>query len=83
MKVLKHWSVNLFRGLSAMFLAILLLINGQQSIQSFTQFLGIFWLIIGVTYLMNAKEDRKLKPLMLALGMLTMLGGCLRSVGHF
>ena len=75
MKILKHWSVNLIRGLSAILLAILLLINGQGSIQRFTQFLGIFWLIIGVTYLMNAREDQKLKPLMLALGVLTMLGG--------
>ena len=75
MKVIKHWSVNLIRGLSAMLLAILLLINGQGSIQRFTQFLGIFWLIIGLTYLMNAREDRKLKPLMLALGMLTLFGG--------
>ncbi len=58
-----------------MLLAILLLINGQGSIQRFTQFLGIFWLIIGLTYLMNAREDRKLKPLMLTLGVLTMLGG--------
>jgi len=77
MKILKHWSVNLIRGLSALFLATLLLINGQQSIESFTKFLGIFWLIIGVTYLMNAREDQKLKPLMLALGVLTMLGGLL------
>jgi len=77
MKILKHWSVNLIRGLSALFLATLLLINGQQSIESFTKFLGIFWLIIGLTYLMNAREDRKLKPLMLALGVLTMLGGLL------
>jgi len=77
MKILKHWSVNLIRGLSAMMLAILLVINGQGSIQSFTKFLGIFWLIIGLTYLMNAREDRKLKPLMLALGVLTMLGGLL------
>jgi uncharacterized membrane protein HdeD (DUF308 family) len=75
MKILKHWSVNLIRGLSAILLAILLLINGQQSIQSFTQFLGIFWLIIGVTYLINAREDRKLKPLMLTLGLLTIFGG--------
>ena len=75
MKVIKHWSVNLIRGLSAMLLAILLLINGQQSIQRFTQFLGIFWLIVGLTYLINAREDRKLKPLMLALGAITMLGG--------
>ena len=65
MKILKHWSVNLIRGLSALMLAMLLLINGQGSIQSFTQFLGIFWLIIGLTYLMNAREDQKLKPLML------------------
>ena len=75
MKILRHWSVNLIRGLSAILLAILLLINGQQSIQSFTQFLGIFWLIIGVTYLINAREDRKLKPLMLTLGLLTIFGG--------
>ena len=75
MKILKHWSVNLIRGLSALMLAMLLLINGQGSIQSFTQFLGIFWLIIGLTYLMNAREDQKLKPLMLTLGVLTMLGG--------
>jgi len=75
MRILKHWSVNLIRGLSAISLAVLLLINGQGSIQRFTQFLGIFWLIIGLTYLMNAREDRKLKPLMLALGVLTILGG--------
>lgn len=75
MRILRHWSVNLIRGVGAMLLAILLLINGQQSIQRFTQFMGIFWLVIGATYLMNAREDRKLKPLMLALGMLTMLGG--------
>ena len=75
MKILKHWSVNLIRGLSALMLAILLVINGQGSIQSFTKFLGIFWLIIGLTYLMNAREDQKLKPLMLTLGVLTMLGG--------
>jgi uncharacterized membrane protein HdeD (DUF308 family) len=75
MKVIKHWSVNLIRGLSAMLLAILLLINGQGSIQHFTQFLGIFWLIIGLTYLINAREDRKLKPLMLALGVVTIFGG--------
>ena len=75
MKVIKHWSVYLIRGLSAMLLAILLLINGQGSIQRFTQFLGIFWLIIGLTYLINAREDRKLKPLMLALGVVTILGG--------
>ena len=75
MRMLKHWSVNLIRGLSTILLAILLLINGQQSIQSFTQFLGIFWLMIGVTYLINAREDRKLKPLMLTLGVLTILGG--------
>ena len=75
MKILKHWSVNLIRGLSAMLLAILLLINGQQSIQRFTQFLGIFWLIIGLTYLINAREDKKLKPLMVTLGGLTIYGG--------
>lgn len=75
MKILKHWSVNLIRGVGAILLAILLLINGQQSIQRFTQFLGIFWLIIGATYLINAREDRNLKPLMLALGVLTILGG--------
>ena len=75
MKILKHWSVNLIRGLSALMLAMLLLINGQGSIQSFTQFLGIFWLIIGLTYLLNAREDQKLKPLMLALGVLTIFGG--------
>ena len=75
MKVIKHWSVNLIRGLSAIMLAILLLINGQGSIQRFTQFLGIFWLIIGLTYLMNAREDQKLKPLMVTLGLLTILGG--------
>jgi uncharacterized membrane protein HdeD (DUF308 family) len=75
MKILKHWSVNLIRGLSAILLALLLLINGQQSIQSFTKFLGIFWLIIGVTYLINAREDKKLKPLMVTLGVLTILGG--------
>jgi uncharacterized membrane protein HdeD (DUF308 family) len=74
MKVIKHWSVNLIRGLSAILLAILLLLNGQGSIQPFTQFLGIFWLIIGLTYLINAREDRKLRPLMLALGVLTILG---------
>ena len=67
--------MSLVRGLGALLLAILLLINGQQSIQRFTQFLGIFWLIIGTTYLMNAREDQKLKPLMLAVGMLTLLGG--------
>jgi uncharacterized membrane protein HdeD (DUF308 family) len=77
MKILQHWSVNLIRGLSAISLAVLLLINGQQSVQSFTQFLGIFWLIIGLTYLMNAREDRRLKPLMVTLGVLTMLGGLL------
>ena len=75
MKVIGHWSVNLIRGLSAMLLAILLLINGQGSIQRFTQFLGIFWLIIGLTYLINMQEDRKLKPLMLVLGVVTILGG--------
>jgi uncharacterized membrane protein HdeD (DUF308 family) len=75
MKVIKHWSVNLIRGLSAMLLAILLLINGQGSIQRFTQFLGIFWLIIGLTYLINAREDQKLRPLMVTLGVLTILGG--------
>ena len=75
MKILKHWSVNLIRGICAILLAILLLLNGQQSIQSFTQFLGIFWLITGGTYLINAREDRKLKPLMLALGVLTIFGG--------
>ena len=75
MKILEHWSVNLIRGLSAMLLAILLLINGQGSIQRFTQFLGLFWLIIGVTYLMNAREDRKLRALMVTLGVLTILGG--------
>jgi uncharacterized membrane protein HdeD (DUF308 family) len=75
MKILKHWSVNLIRGLSAILLALLLLINGQQSIQNFTKFLGIFWLIIGVTYLINAREDKKLKPLMVTLGVLTILGG--------
>ncbi len=75
MRILKHWSVNLIRGLSAILLAILLLLNGQQSIQRFTQFLGIFWLIIGVTYFINAREDKKLKPLMVILGVLTMLGG--------
>jgi len=75
MKVIKHWSVNLIRGLSAILLAILLLFNGQGSIQRFTQFLGIFWLIIGLTYLVNAREDQKLRPLMLTLGVLTILGG--------
>jgi uncharacterized membrane protein HdeD (DUF308 family) len=75
MKVIKHWSVNLIRGLSALLLAILLLINGQGSIQRFTQFLGISWLIIGLTYLMNARENKKLKPLMVTLGVLTILGG--------
>jgi uncharacterized membrane protein HdeD (DUF308 family) len=75
MKVIRHWSVNLIRGLSAMLLAILLLINGQASIQRFTQFLGIFWLIIGLTYLINSREDRKLKPLMVTLGVMTILGG--------
>jgi uncharacterized membrane protein HdeD (DUF308 family) len=75
MKVIRHWSVNLIRGLSAIMLAILLLVNGQGSIQRFTQFLGIFWLIIGLTYLMNAREDRKLKPLMVTLGLLTIIGG--------
>jgi uncharacterized membrane protein HdeD (DUF308 family) len=75
MKMLKHWSINLIRGLSAISLAALLLINGQQSVQRFTQFLGIFWLIIGLTYLMNAREDQKLKPLMVSLGVLTMFGG--------
>ena len=75
MKILKHWSVNLIRGLSTMLLAILLLINGQQSVQSFTRFLGVFWLIIGLTYLISAGENRKLKPLMQAIGVLTMLGG--------
>ena len=75
MKILKHWSVNLIRGVGAILLAILLLINGQQSIQRFTQFLGIFWLIIGLTYLINARADRKLKPLMLTIGLLTIFGG--------
>jgi uncharacterized membrane protein HdeD (DUF308 family) len=75
MKLFKHWSVNLIRGLGAILLAILLLINGQQSIQRFTQFLGIFWLIIGLTYLINAREDRRLKPMMLILGVLTIFGG--------
>ena len=75
MKVIGHWSVNLIRGLSAILLAVLLLVNGQGSIQRFTQFLGIFWLIIGLTYLMNAREERKLKPLMLVLGVVTILGG--------
>ena len=75
MEVIRHWSVNLIRGLSAILLAIPLLINGQESIQRFAQFLGIFWLIIGLTYLMNARENKKLKPLMVTLGVLTILGG--------
>jgi uncharacterized membrane protein HdeD (DUF308 family) len=75
MEVIRHWSVNLIRGLSAILLAILLLINGQESIQRFAQFLGIFWLIIGLTYLMNARENKKLKPLMVTLGVLTIIGG--------
>ena len=75
MRILKHWSINLIRGISTLLLAILLLLNGQQSIQGFARVLGIFWLINGLTYLINAREDPKLKPLMLTLGILTILGG--------